>query len=781
MTPRSAPISTGCRGRPAGADAPVACGRRRGSYSRPTLRSRRILSACLALSLVLSAAAAQPESNRRMVEHLRELTAGGDPTRSPFDFSARARQLGARLAGAGETERMQQALPHANLLLHAGDTEAAIARYEEFERFVRSGGITLPSPLATELRTFLALSYLRLGERENCLRHHNADSCLFPLRGGGIHQEQRGSRGALAPLRAQLEAFPGDLRARWLLNLAHMTLGEYPAGVPERWLIDPRHFASDYDIKRFPDAAGRLGLDVDDVAGGVVMEDFDRDGFLDLMVSAQGLHSQLRYFRSNGDGTFTQLTESAGLTGLFGGLNLIHTDYDNDGYADVLVLRGGWLGREGRYPVSLLRNNHDNTFTDVTERAGLLRRQPTQAAVWLDYDNDGWIDLYLGSESEGDVTVPCALFRNQGDGTFVDVAAESGVAVVGYVKAVVSADYNNDGRPDLYVSRRDGANHLFRNDGPAAGTGAGRPAAWRFTDVAREAGVTEPFRSFSAWFFDYDNDGWSDLFVNGYYLQDVGDVAADVLHLPHAAERARLYRNRGDGTFADVSRDAGVYQLLHTMGCNFGDLDNDGWLDFYVGTGDPEFSMLIPNRMFRNDGGRRFQDVTTSGGFGQLQKGHGIAFGDLDNDGDQDIYSVVGGAIVTDNYRNQLFANPGHGHHWLKLELQGRTSNRAAVGARVQVTLQTPAGERTLHRTVGTGGSFGSAPLRVELGLGDADRVLRVEILWPATGRRQVLTGLEPDRAYRVQEDATTAEPVVLRRFDLATAGREPTGHHHHP
>ena len=735
------------------------------------------LLACLSVALLIPVFSAQPESNRRMAERLREITAAADPTKSPFDFSERARQLGTSLQGADTLVRMQNALPHANLLLHAGDNEAAIARYEEFDRYLKEGGLKLDSTLATQLRTMTGLSYLRLGERENCLLNHNADSCIFPIQGGGIHLHERGSRGAIAHLAAQLEQFPGDLRARWLLNIAHMTLGEYPDKVPARWLIDPRHFASGHDIGRFPDVAGALGLDIDDVAGGVVMEDFDRDGFLDLMVSAQGLASQLRYFRSNGDGTFTQRTDEAGLTGLFGGLNLIHADYDNDGFADVLVLRGGWLGSVGRYPVSLLHNNGDNTFTDVTEAAGLLRLQPTQTAVWLDYDNDGRLDLYLGAESEGEVVVPCALFRNNGDGTFADVAQESGVAVVGYVKAVVSADFNNDGRPDLYVSRRDGANHLFRNDGPTSATAAGGRTVWKFTDVAKEAGVTEPFRSFSAWFFDYDNDGWSDLFVNGYYLQDVGDVAADVLGLPHAAERARLYRNRGDGTFADVSREAGVHQLLLTMGCNFGDLDNDGWLDFYVGTGDPEFATLIPNRMFRNDGGRRFQDVTTSGGFGQLQKGHGIAFGDLDNDGDQDIYSVVGGAIVTDNYHNQLFANPGHVNRWLKLELQGVKTNRAAVGARVKVTVRTPAGERTLHRTVGTGGSFGSAPFRVELGLADATEVVQAEIFWPATGQRQVVTGLEPDHAYRLREGAAAAEPVVLRSFDLSAAG---AGHHHH-
>ncbi|HEX2860469.1 MAG TPA: hypothetical protein VHN79_02470, partial [Lacunisphaera sp.] len=249
---------------------------------------------CLSALLLVTGWSAQPESNRRMAERLHEITAAADASKSPFDFSARARQLGASLAGADRTELMKNALPHANLLLHAGEIEAAIARYEEFARFTKDGGVTLPSTLSTQLRTSLGLSYLRLGERENCLLNHNADSCLFPLGGGGIHKNAHGSRGAVTHFSAQLEMYPGDLRARWLLNLAYMTLGEYPDRVPARWLIDPRHFDSGHDIKRFPDVAGALGLDVDDLAGGVVMEDLDRDGFLDLMVSAQGLGSQLR-------------------------------------------------------------------------------------------------------------------------------------------------------------------------------------------------------------------------------------------------------------------------------------------------------------------------------------------------------------------------------------------------------------------------------------------------------------------------------------------------------
>jgi len=297
--------------------------------------------------------------------------------------------------------------------------------------------------------------------------------------------------------------------------------------------------------------------------------------------------------------------------------------------------------------------------------------------------------------------------------------------------------------------------------------------------VAAVAGVTEPVFSFPCWFWDYDNDGWPDIFVAGYRIRDVGDVAADYLGLPNEAERPRLYHNNRDGTFTDVTRPTGLYRVIHAMSGNFGDLDNDGWLDFYTGTGDPSLATLIPNRMFRNDGGRHFQEVTTSGGFGQLQKGHGIAFGDINNDGEQDVYSVLGGAYPGDHYHRQLFANPGHGNHWLKLKLEGVQSNRAAIGAVVKVVAQTDAGEREIYRTVSSGGSFGASPMKLEIGLEQAQAVVRVEIFWPKTGRTQVVGKLKMDRCYGIREGDAGAQEIALKSFAWPAASSVPAHHHH--
>src|ERR1051325_768311 len=213
---------------------------------------------------------------------------------------------------------------------------------------------------------------------------------------------------------------PDDLSARWLLNIAYMTLGEYPDKVPPKWLIPPKTFASDYDIKRFHDVPGPLGLDVTRLSSGCIVDDFDNDGFLDVMISSFGLRDQLQFFHNNGDGTFSDRTLAAGLQGEVGVLNLIQTDYNNDGFLDVFILRGAWFGEEGRHPNSLLRNNGNGTFEDVTEEAGLLSFHPTQTAVWFDYNGDGWLDLFVGNESNGGPVHRCELFRNNGNGTFTE-------------------------------------------------------------------------------------------------------------------------------------------------------------------------------------------------------------------------------------------------------------------------------------------------------------------------------------------------------------------------
>jgi hypothetical protein len=671
-------------------------------------------------------------------------------------------------------------------LLGLGRTQEALDLFLEIRGQFDVPGRQVPAELRRQLGEQLAIAYLRLGEQENCLAGHTAASCILPIAPEGRHRVERGARGALAELAVLMRSAP-DPGLRWLINVTAMTVGEYPGGVPEEWRIPPEAFDSEYPLPAFPDRAGPAGVDVFGTSGGVALEDFDGDGRLDLVVSGWAVDEQLRYLRSRGDGTFEDQTLAAGLGGQLGGLNLVHADYDNDGRPDVLVLRGAWLGPDGLHPNSLLHNEGPGpdgniVFRDRTREAGLLSFFPTHSAAWADFDLDGWLDVFVGNETVPGLEAPSQLFRNRGDGTFVNVAAAAGLDVRGFVKGGVWGDVDRDGRPDLFLSRFGEPNQLFHNDGPGA------DGVWRFTDVTATAGVAEPRMSFPAWFWDYDNDGWLDLLVapySGLFGDSLAAVAADFLGQPTDLERGRLYRNQGRDAagvvrFRDVSAATGFDRPLLAMGANFGDLDNDGWLDAYFGTGEPDLKTLIPNRMFRNDGGRRFQDVTTAGGFGHLQKGHGIAWGDLDNDGDQEVYAVMGGAYVGDSYPNALFVNPGSANGWVTLVLEGVKSNRSAIGALVRLVAAGPDGERELWRTVGTGGSFGSSSLQLEIGLGTATRIDRVEVRWPvAAGTTEIFRGLEPGSAYRLRQSSGRAERLDRPRIHLGGDGEPPP--HQHP
>lgn len=661
--------------------------------------------------------------------------------------------------------KIRQALAECDL--RAGESGDAIEQLERIQSLNAEQRVILEPAFLKEVRDSLAIAYLRLGEQENCQENHGQDSCLLPLKGSGVHMRLRGAKGAVKELTAALESDPSDLKSQWLLNIAYMQLGQYPSEVPAKWLVPPKLFASEYEVGRFLDVAQQVGLLNTGHSGGVVIEDFDGDGYLDVVITTSGPLDQMRLFHNNGNGTFADRTREAGLWGEVGGLNVVSTDYNNDGHPDLLVLRGGWWAEHGKYPMSLLRNNGNGTFDDVTEEAGLLSLHPTQTAAWADYDNDGWLDLFVGHETSGNASHRSQLFHNNRDGTFTDLAPEMGLANLGFVKGLAWGDFNNDGRPDVYVSRKSQPNLLFRNDGPKD-TRHAETGRWVFTDVTASAGVAQPIDSFATWFFDYDNDGWPDIFVAGYWMDTYQDIAAFQMHKPFKAETPRLYHNNHDGTFTDVSKNMRLDRAILVMGAGFGDLDNDGWLDMYLGTGDPAYEALLPNDLFRNNQAKSFQDVTTSANVGHLQKGHAVAFADLRNNGQEDIFAVMGGAYPGDTYQSALFANPGHTNHWITLQLQGVQTNRAAYGARICVKVQLTKGTRRIYRTVGYASSFGQGPVRQHIGLGDATGIVELEITWPGSRTVQRFRNVAMDSAFKLREGQTNLEPWDLKRFEYA-------------
>jgi hypothetical protein len=626
----------------------------------------------------------------------------------------------------------------------------------------------MPENERASLRALLGIVALRRGELDNCIGCVGPSSCIFPIAREAVHTKESGSREAVKHFTEYLKEWPGDLRIRWLLNVAYMTLGEYPAKVPAKYLVPLGGFESKVDVGRFENVAIQVGLGKrgPGLAGGSIFDDFTGDGLPDLFISSLDADRGAALFVNRGDGSFEDRSSAAGLDSQAYALNVTRADFDNDGNLDILLLRGGW---ERPTRLSLLRNTGKGQFEDVTESAGLGEPIATEAAAWADYDNDGLIDLYVCGEympvtsgAEPDSRNYCRLYHNLGNGKFADVAAAAGVLNERYAKGAAWADYDDDGRPDLFVSNMSKFAampcRLYHNEGNGT-----------FRDVAVELGVTGPLLSFPTLWWDYDNDGRMDLFASEYN-SSLAEVVAGRLGLPtKPTHHPRLYHNLGNGNFHDVSLEVGLDKPAPAMAVNCGDIDNDGYLDLHMGTGWMGLSGLVPDETFVNLGGKRFEEVTTTAGTGHLQKGHGVSFADWDCDGDLDFAVVYGGGYPGDKAYRALFQNPGNGRHWLKVKLVGTKTNRAAIGARIRAEIEGPDGKKRLvHRMIGTNGSFGGNTLVELIGLGDAKSVAKLTITWPTSQTTQTFDAVQADQSLEITEGA--AEYKLLKQPAFAAA-----------
>jgi hypothetical protein len=481
---------------------------------------------------------------------------------------------------------------------------------------------------------------------------------------------------------------------------------------------------------------------------GCAFLDYDNDGWMDIFLVNSGpcdfwkpskpVRNAL--YKNNRNGTFTDVTESAGVAGKYFGMGVAAGDYDNDGWADVFVTAYG--------KCILYKNNHDGTFSDVTEKAGLTTPGWTTSAVWFDYDNDGRLDLFVCSFVDysaghkfacGDNQLgkayyciprlfsPTAsyLYHNNGDGTFTDVTKGTDIAkTLGKGLGVVATDINNDGRMDLFVANDTVQNFLYINRGP------GPNGRWKWDEVGLRAGVgySESGQARSGMGVDatdLNSDGWQDLFV------------ANVDH-----EMFSVYQNNKDETFQDVAQAQSVARatrLLSGWGLKYFDYDNDGEVDLLLANGHPddmidEYSMQVrykePLVLFHQGEDRKLRNVSDEAGpaFQKFFPARGLAVGDFDNDGAVDVLvGNNGGAPVL------LRNNAAKGSNWLGLKLEGLRSNRDGVGAKIYWT----AGGKKRFRLKNNGGSYlSSHDAREVLGIGSAARIDELQIHWPAPSQQ---------------------------------------------
>jgi hypothetical protein len=514
---------------------------------------------------------------------------------------------------------------------------------------------------------------------------------------------------------------PTDRRYHWMLRALTMMAGQPETSIPSEFRV--KMPASSPSSFHFEDVTAESGTGRLALGRGAAWGDFDNDGREDILVGAE--RAPFRLLRNLGNGRFTDVSAQMRLrdpVGL-GCYAAQFVDYDNDGFQDIFLSSNGW-GGGGR--LFLFRNERGSRFTDVTQQAGLGEPMNAFVASWGDYDNDGHLDLVVATgivdPADGD---RLRLFHNEGNGTFREVGKQAGLAQKARWISVAWGDFDGDGRQDLLATSFDAGCFLFRNLGNG-----------KFEDASEPAGLRNSHHTYTAEFFDYDNDGKLDIFVSTYPDGDFRGMISNYVAgaVMPASQQQLLFHNNGDGTFKNVTEKAGMTGWYGAMSSQVADLDNDGYPEILLGTGNPELDWTEPKVLFLNDGKGHFVDVSTAAGlihFGML---HGIAFADYDDSGSLSMFGSFGGFYWGTRETSKLYRNVGSGNRALEVRLVGTRSNRDAVGARVTATI----GSRRIYKWVNGGDGFGTLNSRiVHIGVGRNSSVESLQVDWPSGAQQR--------------------------------------------
>ena len=649
---------------------------------------------------------------------------------------------------------------YGTLALYAGRFEEATV---SFERALELA--TFMDALTKEmvgLQALLGVVALRRGEVDNNLGRDKPLSHRFPIPVAGVQTIKDGYREAIRRFREGLKGAPDDLRMRWLLNIAHMKAGDYPARVAPEFLIAVEKPVNDPSAPiRFDDISRRLGLQESgpNLGGVAFFDDFTGDHLPDLLLGTLNTDFGMSFFVNKSSALFEDTTGTVGLDTQIYIKNGAAADFDNDGFLDLFLTRGG-----GEAPLrpTLLKNLGNGTFRDDTRLRGMIEPISSEAAAWGDFNNDGYLDLFVAGEtrppndeskgkSRPDPRNFCRLYENLKDGTFREVAREAGVENLECARGAAWGDVDSDGDLDLFVANSNAPSRLYRNNGDG-----------KFEDATVELGIIGPIQATSCWFWDFDNDGRLDLFVNDAVGTFSEMVESRVPGAPPSPQRAFLYRNLGEEGFVEIAADVGLDRIKLPLGCNFADIDNDGFLDIFVSQGINAVESFVPSLLLRNVEGGRFEDVSVASGASLLPKSHSVSFADYDADGDLDLFLQCGGIVPGDQAYNLLLQNNATRKASLQIRLVGTKTNRSALGTRIKATYTTSAGERrTIDRTVGNNSCYGGNSLVQSLGLLDAKQVDQIEIQWLGANTTQEFKNIAANQRIEITEGSERIKPLL--------------------
>ena len=581
----------------------------------------------------------------------------------------------------------------------------------------------------------IADGYLMLGLEQN------QKNIIFPIGQKQVQDKAEFTEAALAFYKMLIKAFPENKDYIWKLNFANMLLGSYPENIEHKYQILLNPLTKFPSPTKFNNLSDELNISHNNIGGGCALIDIDNDQDLDIYTSSHHLPDQLLIYKYD-DYKYSTVQNSLGLKDMPGGSRVRVIDVNNDGYKDLFISRGASQGNPGEILNSLLIGSKEG-FKDVAFETGIKDKSPTENTSWSDFDHDGDLDFYSNNGPSA-VSYPGILYKNIGGISFNTVSTDEFKGETG-VSSTFS-DINGDGWQDLILLTSEGKPQVFLNNEGSL-------------KRSNEHGLKGFKNGSSILSFDFENDGDFDILITG--KGEARNSATDDFVRSFDKNRDRftnLFLNDGNGKFTNLETMGGLEGVNYINAAALIDIDNDGYLDVYCSTGGVLNDDMIPNRLFLNEKGRGFKEVSAQSGTSCLQKTFSIAVGDMDKDGDSDLYVGGGGFYNGDKGNDFYFNNSYMGeNHWVEIQLKGVRNNIDGIGSTIKIVGEDLKGNTVnVFREVHIGDGPFSTDVQTPIGIGEIEVIKELIVTWPL-GQVQRFNNLEINHRYLIEEGKSEA------------------------